>query len=312
MRQTTAPMYPANLHIRAASSASTVPTPRERIEQKYFVHPSRESLALALLRRTCREDPEYPLGQVNSLYFDTADLEQHQRSGSGEHTKDKVRIRWYGEGHAPHRANSGPHHSADEAVEVWLELKSRRGFVSTKQRVAMEVPSAALAYRALGQGIVSPTTLGMTIAGFGFFDHGWLCPVIAISYRRYRFVEPLTGFRISIDSHIRSTMVMPGVGRGERGLELPGAVVEIKGPAFAVPPSLRAIVEIGSSWSRYSKYSAGLDGHGAALGSVSRLWPSGVMGAGAGSLARVGINGEARGPRPAEPASRSVEEHETE
>jgi hypothetical protein len=161
-------------------------------------------------------------------------------------------------------------------VRVWLELKSRRGFASTKQRVVLEAPAAALEYSALPHGIVPALTLARIMAGFGFFTYAPLRPVIAISYWRYRFVEPESGFRISIDSHIRSSIVMRGIGRGERGLELPGAVVEVKGSRFEVPYSLRPIAEIGSSWTRYSKYSSSLDGHEGASGSVSRLWPNGV------------------------------------
>lgn len=275
--------HPANLHVAATSIASSAPPLRERVEQKFFILPQRESLALALLRRVCREDPEHPAGQVNSLYFDTPDLDQHERSDSGESTKDKVRIRWYGGEYDPHRTG-GAVGAADD-VQVWLELKSRRGFTSTKQRVALDVLATALRFDALKEGIVPATTLAMTMAGFGFFSRGPLRPVIVISYWRYRFVEPQTGLRISLDSRIRSSMVMPGIGHGERALELPGAVVEIKGPVFAVPRSLRQIAEIGSSWTRYSKYSSSLDGHATVRGSVSRLWPSGVMNDGQGVLA---------------------------
>jgi hypothetical protein len=88
------------------------------------------------------------------------------------------------------------------------------------------------------------------MAEFGFAAPGKLCPVIAISYWRYRFVEPETGFRISIDSCIRSSLVISGLGRGERGLELPGAVVEVKGPVFDLPRALKPILEIGASWTR--------------------------------------------------------------
>lgn len=270
-------MYPANLHVSVASTASVASPLRERVEQKFFVHPSREALALALLRRTCREDPEFPVGQVNSLYFDTAALDQYQRSDSGERIKDKVRIRWYGREHDPHRNGSVRGLSSGETAEVWLELKSRSGFASRKQRAALDVPAVALVYDTLARGIVMPTTLTATIATFGFFAGSRLCPVIVISYWRQRFVEPQTGFRVSLDSHIRSSMVLPGIGRGERGLELPGAVVEVKGPVFDIPPSLRAIAGIGSSWTRYSKYSSSLDAHAGDLGSVSRLWPSGTM-----------------------------------
>jgi hypothetical protein len=237
----------------------------ERVEQKYFVAPGRMSLALALVRRTCRWDGEYPQEQINSLYFDTPDLDQHQRSMAGEYAKDKIRIRWYGtdiEG---------------ETVPVWLELKSRRGFVSTKQRQRVEVQATTLASKALVRGIVPRASLAQTMAGFGFFSPGRLQPVVVISYWRHRFVEPRTGFRVAVDSHIRSSMVMPGIGRGERDLELPGAVIEVKGPSADLPHCLRDVAELGSSWTRYSKYSSSLEAHAGDLGSVSRLWPSGTM-----------------------------------
>jgi hypothetical protein len=293
---------PANLHICVTSPAYTAAPLRERVEQKFFITPDRTTMALALLRRTCRPDPEHPLGRVNSLYFDTPDLEEHARSDAGDSAKDKIRIRWYGDEFDPHSAN-GAHArgsagapaaavcapismgeteahavpaAADETVRIWLERKTRRGFASTKQRLSLDVPSSALAFAALGRGIVPPAVLLDTMASFGFFPRGRLCPVIAISYWRYRFLEPCTGFRISIDSRIRSSLVMLGVGQGERGLELPGAVVEVKGPVFDLPPTLRVLSDIGSSWTRYSKYSSSLDSHAATLGSVSRLWPAGM------------------------------------
>ncbi len=268
---------PSNLHVCRTSKASTEPQLRERVEQKFFIPPERMTQALVLLRRSCRPDPEFPLGQVNSLYFDTCDLEEHARSDAGDSAKDKIRIRWYGQEYDPHLTFGDWAAGDDPLVAVWLERKTRRGFASTKQRVTVDVPASALSFRALPRGIVPPAFLMGTMAGFGFFPRGRLCPVIAISYRRYRFVEPCTAFRISIDSHIRSSAVMPGIGRGERGLELPGAVVEVKGPVYALPDTLRPLGDIGSSWTRYSKYASSLDGHMAVPGSVSRLWPSGTM-----------------------------------
>jgi hypothetical protein len=297
---------PPNLHICVTSRASTAAPLRERVEQKFFITPDRITAALALLRRISRPDPEYPVGQVNSLYFDTFDLEEHARSDAGDSAKDKIRIRWYGDELDPH-STSGVKAapvpaglSTDETgaaaepaapgtpVSVWLERKTRQGFASTKQRISLDVPSSALAFAALGRGIVPPAVLLDTMASFGFFPRGPLCPVIAISYWRHRFVEPSTGFRMSIDSRIRSSLVMLGIGRGERGLELPGAVVEVKGAVFDLPPALRVLGDIGSSWTRYSKYSSSLDGHAATLGSVSRLWPAGMMESQPGMLARVG------------------------
>lgn len=255
----------------------------ERVEQKFFVAPQRMILALALVRRTCRRDEQYPEEQINSLYFDTPDLEQHESSRAGEFAKHKVRIRWYGAEHDPHGPAGGAAETGWEArtASVWLELKSRRGFASSKERSSVEVQVAVLEPEALAQGIVSVNALTQTMAGFGFFSAKALRPVIAISYWRRRFVEPRTGFRVAFDSQIRSTVIMPNLGRGERGLELPGAVIEVKGPSAELPACLGQLRDLGSSWTRFSKYSSSLDAHAGDLGSVSRLWPSGTMHTGA-------------------------------
>jgi hypothetical protein len=269
-----------NLHISVRCPQSTAPRLPERMEQKFFIAPQDIGWARALLRRACRIDPQFPVGQVNSVYFDTIDLDQHQRSLSGEQVKDKVRIRWYGEEYDPQRSSVGrasPRPALKDRVTVWLELKSRQGFASTKQRLPLPVSRAELALPLLARGIVPAATLLQTIAGFGFFPPGPLRPVIVISYSRRRFVEPFTGYRISFDSHIRSSLLIPGREGSERGLELPGAVVEVKCPALHLPPALRQLADLGSWWSRYSKYSACLDGHAAERGTVSRLWPSGLM-----------------------------------
>ena len=266
---------PPNLHMTVACPRSGLPALSERVEQKFFVPPQRQELAFALLRRCCRADGQYPMDQVNSLYFDTHDLAEHRRSDAGDYDKDKIRIRWYGEDCDPHRMDCFS--DGDQPVRVWLERKTRRGFASTKQRVELQAPASKLAIAALPQGIISPTLLVQTVARFGLFTEAPLTPAIAISYRRYRFVEPETGFRISIDWRVRSSMVLPGWGRGERALELPGAVVEIKGARFEIPRSLQEMAGIGASWTRFSKYSSCIEGHESAGGGVSRLWPNGVM-----------------------------------
>lgn len=261
---------------RTNLSGRSSSAPVARVEQKFFLTPDRLPVALALLRRVCRRDPTFPLDQVNSLYFDTPDLDQHERSDSGEFVKEKVRIRWYGVEHDPHRANNCPL-PGDLAVPVWLEVKSRRGFVSAKRRARLEAAASALAFPGLERGIVPASLLVRELADFGFFSSAFLRPVIAISYFRRRFVEPESGFRVSLDTRIRSSVVMAGLGRGERGLELAGAVVEIKGPRFEIPRLLRELAQIGSSWTRYSKYSSSLEAHISPSTGLSRLWPAGIL-----------------------------------
>jgi hypothetical protein len=252
---------------------------RPRVEQKFFLPPARTALALALVRRTCRWDSEYPAEQINSLYFDTPELEQYERSSSGEFAKAKVRIRWYGSDNDPHRSVSSEGHGAPtgETVPAWLELKERRGFSSTKQRSMVQVAEHMLRPDVLVRGIVPASLLIESMAGFGFLATKRLCPVVAVSYWRWRFVEPRTGFKIAFDTDIRSSMVMAGIGWGERGLRLAGAVVEVKGASAELPTALRELADLGSSWTRFSKYSASIDAHAADLCSVSRSWPSGVL-----------------------------------
>ncbi|NQT71245.1 MAG: VTC domain-containing protein [Chloroflexi bacterium] len=248
------------------------PTPvggqfRQRFERKFYIIPQRIDLAYALLRQFCRPDREYPHGRINSLYFDTPDLDQHERSAAGEYNKDKVRIRWYGE-----------KENLSETVPVFLELKSRRGFASSKKREKFQVASEALQQNRVGEGIIDRKVLVDTVAGFGHFTELPLRPIITVSYSRYRFTEIFSGIRVSLDYDIRSTFVARGFGNGERELQLRGAVIEVKGPTMDLPTTLRRMKLLDTDWSRFSKYSHCIDSHLEDPGAMARLWPSGRVG----------------------------------
>jgi hypothetical protein len=236
----------------------------QRIERKFFVLPRNIGFAYALLRQFCRLDEKYPAEQVNSLYFDTDDLEQYNRSASGEYHKDKVRIRWY--------------HTLDAyrgEVPIFVELKSRDGFTSIKQRQELPAPVQHLETASLSDGIIPMTTLTNIISGFGYHPEMPLHPVIVISYWRYRFSEILTGMRVTLDSNIRSTIVKRTLGYGERDLKLEGGVIEVKGQKMELPLTLRRMKLLDLDWSRFSKYSSCLDSHLEEPGTMARLWPSG-------------------------------------
>ena len=236
----------------------------ERFERKYYLTPREVGLAYGLLRQICLPAREYPSEQINSLYFDTLDLDQHENSSSGDYYKDKVRIRWYGEDNKPNGIQT-----------IFLELKSKRGFASTKQRLKLQVPAESLVLTNLDKGIVPKTVLMDTIARFGYFPSKMLLPTIKISYWRYRFSEIMTEQRVSFDCHIRSTIIIPGPGNGERELELPGAVIEIKGRNMELPEALKRARILDTDWTRFSKYSACIDSHIEKPGAVGRLSPSG-------------------------------------
>lgn len=249
---------------KAISADTNKPLIEERMERKFFVLPRNIGLAYALLRQFCYPDRDYPAEQINSLYFDTHNLEQYEKSASGDSRKDKVRLRWY---HTPE--------SYDTHVPVFIELKSREGFTSRKQRLEVPVPPASLDPGVLGSGIIPYTLLTNTIAGFGYFPDKPLTPIVEISYWRYRFSEMTTGMRVSLDTNIRSTVVNRSLGYGERELPLAGGVIEVKGRQLELPVTLRRMRLLDLDWSRFSKYSSCLDAHQTEPGTVARLWPSG-------------------------------------
>jgi len=236
----------------------------ERIERKFYVAPRQVAFAYGLLRQICQPDAEYPAGLVNSLYFDTFDLDEHQRSLAGDLEKHKVRVRWYGDDGGPSSTRT-----------IFIELKSKQGFASSKQRLQMEVPAQRLRVPYLARGIVPASLLTSALSSFGYFPSKTLRPVVKITYWRYRFADPLTGQRLALDCQIRSTMLRPQLGNGEKDLELAGAVIEIKGASIELPATLRRLGMLDVDWSRFSKYSACIDAHDERLGSVGRLSPPG-------------------------------------
>ena len=255
------------VQVYAAAKPSKETLPR-RLERKYYLPPAKVNLAYGLLRHTCLMAGSYASEQINSLYFDTPELEQHERSCSGDFRKDKVRIRWYGR-----------HEDLSDEQDIYIELKSREGFASTKQRLRLRVPADRLTLKHIGNGIVPASLLSDTLAGFGHFPARPLIPVVKISYWRHRFVELMTGQGLSLDCHIRSTMVIVSGGwcNGERDLELAGAVLEIKGQVVELPPLLCRMKMLDIDWGRFSKYSACIDSHADSAGAVGRLSPSGKL-----------------------------------
>jgi hypothetical protein len=248
------------------SDAATNPWLSPRLERKFYIMPHKVESAYGLLRLLCRADRAYPTEQINSLYFDTNDLDQYERSQAGDFIKDKVRLRWYGT-----EADLETMHT------VFLELKSRKGFASTKHRLEMRVLAGRLSPVYLHQGVIPRSLFDDSLARFGYFPMEPLQPIVRISYWRYRYREVLTGTGVALDCHIRSTMVTGSTGNGEKDLELAGAVIEIKGQDMEIPPLLlKQLNLLETDWRRFSKYSACINAHKQRLGAVGRLSPSGI------------------------------------
>lgn len=236
----------------------------ERIERKFFVSPEKTFLVRNLLAQTCLKDKLYHRGVINSLYFDTPDLDHYWKSDDGDYGRHKIRIRWY---------DSPP--DACRTFPVYLELKSKNGFASSKQRRKILVPADRVNTVRIDNTIINMDIILRTLTEFGYFPEDRLHPVILISYERFRFVEILTDARLSFDFKIRSTLAAMHLGYSRKSLMLAGGVVEIKGLRMEIPHSLRTLNSIGIDWTRFSKYASCVESQQGIPGSMGSLWPSG-------------------------------------
>lgn len=249
---------------RMGSSRSPLPQAKsERFERKFFLPQEMIPFAAHLLAHCCPEDRQYPRGTVHSVYYDTPDMDFFCDSQEGNYGRVKIRIRWY------------DFPAAGTSATAFLEMKSKRGYAGSKQRKSFSVPWQRFGDSILGQGILPYPVVMQGLAEFGYCPPNLLKPLIRISYRRLRFIDRLTNSRISLDWDIRSNLVRPDAGRREGTIRMEGGVIEIKGRSADIPDTLQSIRDLGTDWSRYSKYASCLDAHLEEPGSVGRHWPSG-------------------------------------
>jgi len=239
----------------------------ERLERKFYVPPARVAFALSVLRQSLRPASAYPCERISSLYFDTRALELYEQSIDGQGAKDKVRIRWY---------ESGDKGWGDSR-SAFVELKSRRGFASSKRRLEVAVPTEALTPHVVRDGIVRTSVLVEALAGFGYQPPGPLFPIVEVVYQRYRFVEPLEGLSVALDCRVRSAVHRQAVGTVGAFIELPGAVIEVKGSSLALPPGLQRMSLLNVDWTRFSKYVSCVDSHRERPGVVGHRSPAGRL-----------------------------------
>ncbi len=222
-----------------------------RVERKYVLPQPRTQGAAAWLRHACRPAPEYAIGSVSSCYFDTPNFDSYYESADGSLTKGKVRLRWY-DARSPSASAAGGT-DADADMPAFLELKCRLGAESWKRRMALTLPRDAGGAPAL-PGAAQLTEL---LARLGYSAPGALRPAALVRYRRRRFVEPVTGARVSLDHDV--TVSAPWTRRAPP-LRLDEAVVELKGrDEDALPHRLAALGRFAQPWSANSKYAAAVE-----------------------------------------------------
>ncbi len=196
---------------------------------------------LAWLRGRYRPDPAYPDGHVSSIYLDTFDLSLLREKINSDFVKQKVRVRWYGDPLTG--AVLGP---------AFVELKRKVGGRRFKTRIAVDADPARIAGACVDPGYLRRLLEPLLRAGHQI-PHD-LRPFLRISFRRRRFVDPLSGSRISLDSTIRATPANPGPLHRAHPAPLGRAVVEVKGRHDTLPSALR---RLGCRRESFSKYAQG-------------------------------------------------------
>lgn len=214
-----------------------------REERKYPLPAARAGLLTAWLDARLPRDAQYAVGVVTSCYYDTAQLDSYQDSADGEFTKQKLRLRWYGD-------------PVDPYAGVWLELKSRDGARSVKERV--RYPSTG-APNQLGLIIPEREELARRIRDL----HGFaalpleptLQPTALIRYERIRWQAADGSVRAALDTEVRAA--------DPRGapIWLPireGSVLELKS-AGELPAQLAHLGRLGLRRTAHSKYALAVE-----------------------------------------------------
>ncbi len=211
-------------------------------ESKFVLPNLRAEQLRSWLSRKCQSDPDYAEGHISSIYFDTSDFRLLNEKLASDYLKTKIRLRWYS--------------SLAKDVTfptVFLEIKNKIGSARQKKRLALTVASKWI----VSHDLEDPAYLAFNheIARQGCSIAQSLHPVLQISYRRSRYIDPLSGARLSLDCDIHVARINRRMVNDFRPWLLPVAVFECKEKTGILPDWLHQVNAFGGRKAAFSKYS---------------------------------------------------------
>lgn len=212
-----------------------------RTEKKYTIHAQHTAVASALLHAHCLPDPLFPKGSVHSIYYDSLDLQFLTEKIDSTYFKAKIRLRWYGSWDFV--ADDGP---------AFLEAKIKEG--GRQQKLRVPVPSSGRQLAAQNLSDPRLAALPPLLARQGVGVPFSVRPIFTITYRRLRFLDPVTNTRIALDQDIhvpQAALSCPGLA-GTTAASV--TVIETKGALTSLPGYLAPLLTLGLSATSFSKY----------------------------------------------------------
>ncbi|HEY2921119.1 MAG TPA: VTC domain-containing protein [Candidatus Binatia bacterium] len=199
------------------------------IEQKFVFDTTNKDLLLEWLDFHLVRDPAFYFGPVVSLYYDTPSLSFYGQVCDGDFIKTKIRLRWYQTRFAPEQ----------ESVTCYLEIKRKYGARRQKQRQQLALETRFLSGDLFSHPAIvdAPNDMPEARATGG----GLLVPVLIVQYERFRFVDPRSGARISLDTGVVCSGANAAYIADAAPLVLETDVLEVKGILDGLPGCLLPI-----------------------------------------------------------------------
>jgi hypothetical protein len=190
----------------------------------------------------CPPDATYPAATVFTVYYDTPDLALLSEKINSDYLKTKVRLRWY--------STAVP----EGSTGTFLEVKSREG--AFRHKVRVEVPAGLAMVREVPLDHPALLEVLELARPLGIAVPARLMPALLLRYERFRYVEPVSASRISVDTDIEAVRGNPRLVGNAFPERFPQAVVEVKGPGDDLPRPLHQLIRLGARRSSFSKYGA--------------------------------------------------------